>query len=415
MKGMRIVLLFVSFLSFSIVSNTLFGKNIKLKLQAGDFNREDCPVFVGISDCYDTSCSITLYEIDKGRKKEVNSQIVEGKNGDVKLYWISQGVIQAGTERVYLMKTNVPSKKQKETMTVQDTQKELILKKKESPILAYHYGMCYPPQGVSEYFKRSGFIHPVYSPGGYRLTRIQAPDHYHHYGVWNPWTRVSYNGKTYDLWNLGDRQGTVRASDSYEVLEGGVIAGYSTTLNHVAFVSKEEKVIMKETVEVKAWDVPGIFLWDFKSTLVPSTDLPVIIKEYRYAGFSWRSTEEWTRENCIMMTSEGNTRQEIDGTTGRWIYITGESPVGKSGILFLSHPDNYNHPEPLRIWDEKANEGRGDAFINFSPTKNKDWELSSGQEYTLRYRVITYDGEMTPERGEQLWIDYAYPPQIKIQ
>jgi hypothetical protein len=29
--------------------------------------------------------------------------------------------------------------------------------------------------------------------------RVQAPDHSHHYGLWNPWTKVLFEGDTVDF------------------------------------------------------------------------------------------------------------------------------------------------------------------------------------------------------------------------
>src|SRR5690606_42107088 len=43
-------------------------------------------------------------------------------------------------------------------------------------------------------YGRSGFIHPLWSPKGQVLTRVQPEDHYHHYGIWNPWTQLNYEG-----------------------------------------------------------------------------------------------------------------------------------------------------------------------------------------------------------------------------
>ena len=63
----------------------------------------------------------------------------------------------------------------------------LQLNYEKKPILNYQFEMTYPPKGVDEKYKKSGFLHPVWSPGGEVLTRIQAPDHYHHYGIWGPW------------------------------------------------------------------------------------------------------------------------------------------------------------------------------------------------------------------------------------
>jgi len=83
--------------------------------------------------------------------------------------------------------------------------------------------------------------------------------------------------------------------------------------------------------------------------------------------------------------------------------------------LFLGHPQNYDFPEPLRIWDQNANSGRGDAFVNFAPTKNKDWELLPNGHYVLKYRIWTFEGDITPEKAERLWIDFANPPLVEIK
>jgi hypothetical protein len=111
-----------------------------------------------------------------------------------------------------------------------------------------------------------------------------------------------------------------------------------------------------------------------------------------------------------MFSSEGETRQQINGTKSRWVYITGDTPGGRSGLLFMGHPDNYNAPEPLYVWNKQANAGRGDAFINFVPTRDRDWELEPAHHYRLKYRVLSYEGEMTRERAEMLWQDFAHPP-----
>jgi len=58
-------------------------------------------------------------------------------------------------------------------------------------LLQYNFGITMPPAGINEAYKRSGYIHPLYTPHGQVLTRIQPPDHYHHYGIWNPWTHIA--------------------------------------------------------------------------------------------------------------------------------------------------------------------------------------------------------------------------------
>lgn len=390
---------------------------IRMIVEAGSYDRTDCVVSADVSVMNrNTDLSeVVLFEKNGRKKTKVPCQLLAEKGGKTFLYWILSGKTPAGTTREFVAE---PSKKEEQSFVMKtgDTGSALVLKKNDSEILQYNYATVYPPTGVDSSFRRSGFIHPACAPSGNILTTIQPKDHYHHYGIWNPWTRIEYGAEMYDLWNLGDKKGTVRSRNIDTVYEGNICAGYVANLDHYIFTSSGEKVIMNESWTVKSWNVPEHFLWDFESGLHPATDLPVLIKAYRYAGFGWRATEEWTKDNCIMITSEGKNRTEIDGTTARWIFVTGTcSGNERSGFLLLGHPANYSAPEPLRIWDEKANGGRGDAFVNFAPTKNKDWQLKPDNDYFLRYRICTYDGEMTAAEANRLWNDFAYPPKVIIK
>ena len=50
----------------------------------------------------------------------------------------------------------------------------------ERSLIHYRYEMKTPPEGVNKLFQKSGYIHPVITPNGDTLSRIQPPDHYHH-------------------------------------------------------------------------------------------------------------------------------------------------------------------------------------------------------------------------------------------
>ncbi|MDR2138306.1 MAG: PmoA family protein [Tannerella sp.] len=385
---------------------------IRLTVQAGAFDRQDCAVSVELPDGTGDS-DWELSERQGWKRVKVPSQILKTE-GKTIVCWILTGRTKAGDTRTFAAKP-VDKQPAQYIMDVEDTQQALVLKKDGKAVLQYNYTYVEPPAGVDTVFRRSGFIHPAWSPAGNVLTNIQPKDHYHHFGIWNPWTRVVYDGTTYDLWNLGERLGTVRAGAIRTTARGMVFSGYDAALDHVIFTPEGEKTVMEECWKVKTWNIPDIFLWDFESHLYPSTPLPVLLEAYRYAGFSCRATPEWTGENCAMLTSEGKTRQEIDGTAARWICMTGDTQTGRSGLLFMSHPQNCNAPEPLRIWDKQANGGRGDVFINFSPTKNRNWELASGKHYLLRYRVVSYEGEMTSATADRLWNDFAHPPVVEIR
>jgi Methane oxygenase PmoA len=283
-------------------------------------------------------------------------------------------------------------------------------------LLRYYYKTLYPPAGVDTAYKRSGFIHPLWSPRGQVLTRIQPKDHYHHYGIWNPWTHVLYEGDTVDFWNLGDKKGTVRFARFISAVNGPVFGEYQVLHEHVVFKKdKKEKIAMNEWQSVKVYQSPNedYYLVDITSKMNCASGSPVLLLKYRYGGLGWRTTEQWNNKNSEVLTSEGKTRKYADGTTARWCIVQGAVDSDYAGIVMMSYPTNYNHPEPLRVWPENQYE-RGDMFANFSPTKNKDWLLEPGKTYTLKYRLLVFNGHFTKEKAESAWQSFAHPPVVTV-
>jgi hypothetical protein len=41
--------------------------------------------------------------------------------------------------------------------------------------------------------------------------------------------------------------------------------------------------------------------------------------------------------------------------------------------------------------------------------------LSPGKVYTLKYRMLVYDGKVDKAVSERVWTDFAYPPVVKIK
>src|SRR5262245_43140792 len=227
-------------------------------------------------------------------------------------------------------------------------------------LLRYQTAIMYPPKGIDSAFKRNAFIHPLWSPHGQVLTRIQPPDHYHHYGIWNPWTHVLFESDTVDFWNIGGKKATVRFAKFISETSGNVYSEFTALHEHVVFKKGGgEKIALNElqTVRVYKPDPSGnYYIVDITSKMNCASESPFHILAYRYAGFGWRATEFWNKDNSEMLTSEGKTRDSTDGSKARWCIVYGALPTNDSGgVAMLSHPQNYNHPEPLRIWDKKSN------------------------------------------------------------
>ena len=282
----------------------------------------------------------------------------------------------------------------------------LVISAGEKKLLQYQFETLYPPAGVDSVFGRGAFIHPLWSPKGQVLTRIQPPDHYHHYGIWNPWTHILFEGDTVDLWNLNKEHGTVRFADFKSIQEGPVFSSYSALHEHVVF-KENEKVILNEYQTVTVYQPEDdAYIVDIDIELSCATQSPVLLLQYRYAGLGWRTTEQWNNQNSTVLTSEGNTRKNADGSKARWCLVQGTVDGTNAGVLMMSSPANYSHPEPLRIWPENQYD-RGDMFANFNPTKDRDWLLEPGKTYRLTYRLLVFNGNFDKEMSEAAWKNFS--------
>lgn len=293
-----------------------------------------------------------------------------------------------------------------DTLRIDTANGALTITKNNRPLLTYVYATAYPPPGVDTAYKKSGFIHPLYTLNGQPLTRIQPPDHYHHYGIWDPWTHVLFKGDTIDCWNLAARKGTQRFARFTSIRNGPGFATFSALQQHVAFhTDGTEEVFLDEKFTVTILPrTSWYYLLDFNIELTPATANAVTLLTYRYGGLGWRATADWNRDNTEVLTSEAKDRRHADGTTARWCMIRG----ARGGVVMLSHPENFNHPEPLRIWPDTSN-GRGDLFTNFSPTKDRDWRLEPGQIYTLRYEWVIFNDHFSKQEAEKAWQAFAHP------
>ena len=179
----------------------------------------------------------------------------------------------------------------------------------------------------------------------------------------------------------------------------------------------KEEVALNELQSIRVYRPDtnqDYFVVDFTFQMNCATENPFTILAYRYAGFGWRTTEQWNKDNSEVLSSEGKTRKDADGTKARWCMVQGAVDKDYAGAVMMSYPANYNHPEPLRIWPENQY-NRGDMFANFAPTKDKDWSLKPGQKYVLKYRLLVFNGHFTKEKAESAWNNFAQPPKVVVK
>jgi hypothetical protein len=415
----RSIIIISLFLAFGLAANSQKTQLLHFYVEAGNYPRINTPVSVDIESASKSdTLGYQLVEMVKGKLVEKPFQVETGYIP--RLWWILDGKTEPGAKREFYLYKNAPNTAQN-SVTAILTKDNIILKKGNTEILNYRKSIMYPPAGVDTAFKRSGFIHPMYSPSGNILTRISPRDHYHHFGIWNPWTKVRIGNHETDFWNLNSKQGTVMFAGINTTFNGPVYGGFSVKQDHIDFRGvKSGELAINEIWDVRAWNIEPVdgiraYLVDLTTFLSVAGSDPIVFVAYRYAGgIGFRATGEWNNKNSTVLTSEGLTRKDADGSRARWADINGEfKDKGNSGITFFSHPSNREFPEPMRVWPENQN-GVGDVYFEFCPTRHKDWQLDPGNQYRLKYRMLVYDGKIDKAVADRLWNDFAYPPTVTI-
>jgi len=393
-------------------------KLAKFKVHIGE-DRIDSPVSVSLDDLYYNTDkgNLVLYEITSKGENAIPSQLETGYSA--RLWFVLKGVSAKNTEREFVLKLEEKAVVAESKISLNKDYNDLSLMMNDKPILKYRYTVTYPPDSINPLYRRSGFIHPLYSPEGEILTRIQAPDHYHHYGIWGPWTHTHIGDRQVDFWNLADGQGTVKFAGFLSEEEGAIYSGFKALQQHIDFGAKgEDQIALNEILDVRAWNIgEGVWMVDYTTSINSPLENGIMLDAYRYGGgVGFRATEKWNKDNCTILTSDNKTRIDADGSFAKWCIAEGESATkeGRSGILFMSHPSNRMHPEPMRVWPLDANNGRGDMFFEFVPIRYEEWKLKPKKEYTLKYRMIIFDGKIDAKTAEMYWNSFSRNPKIEF-
>ncbi len=391
----------------------------RFQVDSGATERLECPLALDLSklDMNLKPLDIQLIEIIKDSIKLIPSQI----DKENKLLWfILDGQTPKKTLRNFALdkKSNTNNFPQ---IKIQKNEGALQFSFNNNPILNYQFEITYPPEGIDEKYKKSGFIHPLWSPGGEILTRIQPPDHYHHYGIWGPWTKTHINDREVDFWNLAKGQGTVLFKKFLNESQGDVFSAFTALQEHLDFgAALENKVAINEALEIKIWNLrssSNSWLIDYTTTIESPLESGILFDAYRYGGgIGFRATEKWHKDNTSVLTSDNKDRLTADGSSAKWVIVEGESKTkkGRSGILFMGFPENKEFPEPMRVWPIDGNGGRGDMFFEFCPIRHVEWKIESNKKYQLKYRMLIFDGSMGQEQAEQYWQSFANPPKISM-
>jgi hypothetical protein len=410
--------LFVLLLCFIFLSGLSQSRHIASFSISPEKDIPPQPISLDINGLDYNEADLLVVSTD-GRAQKLPSQFMAGTSPRL---WFNPGqVLEAGENynfKIYGEDTPAIA----DRILARKDRDHITLLAGDQEVLKYRHSMIEAPEGTNPLYRRQGaYIHPLFSPSGKILTEIQPEDHYHHYGIWNPWTRTIFEGRPVDFWNLAEGQGTVRHAGTLAIWSGPLCGGFRVYHEHVDYTAPgADKTALNETWDIRVWsteiDNRPVSVIDYVFTLNCATDSAVLLSAYRYGGgLGFRGTDAWTRYNSTVLTSEGKTRKDADATNARWCMMEGSIGEGiRSGVVIMSHPANRAHPEPMRVWPESEAGGIGYLFFEFCPIRHQEWQLLPGREYVLQYRMIVFDGNLDTDQIESYWHHFAYPPIVSI-
>lgn len=282
--------------------------------------------------------------------------------------------------------------------------KQVVIRAGKKEILRYQAEPGeFPRPGIPEQFRRGGYISHIFTPSGRLITDDYPADHFHHHGVWSPWTKTEFEGRHPDFWNMGTKTGTVEFVSLPKIQEqnDGKV-GFRAEHRFVDLTAKPSKPVLNETWEISVSVSEGAYIIDFRSEQKCASESPLTLPEYHYGGFGFRGSASWNgKANCRFLSASGKTdRLKLNTSREKWCWIGGKVDGETCGITILSHPSNYRFPQPVRA-------NPNEPFFCFAPQQLGEMKIVPGKSYISRYRMIVTDGELDGAVAEKWFKEYS--------
>lgn len=262
-----------------------------------------------------------------------------------------------------------------------------------------------PRADIPALHRRGGYLHPLRTPSGRRVTDDFPANHLHHHGIWSAWASAEFDGRRPDFWNLGLGRGRV---DFVSVELGPPSPGpaiLKARHDSVDLTAGEPRTVLEETWEVRVSapeDGRPRHQFDLDTVQRLSGTGRLTLPEYHYGGLGVRGNWAWNgpEAGLFLMAGGETNRVAIHGARARWFWMGGPLDGGTAGVAVLGHPDNFRSPQPMRLHPTEP-------FFCFAPQQLGPFDLHPGQPYRARYRLVVFDGLPDGDEVDAWWRAYA--------
>lgn len=261
--------------------------------------------------------------------------------------------------------------------SVTQTDDYLQLSVEGKPVLRYQITEVLP-DGLPDYYRRSGFLHPVYAPNGFVVTDDFPEGHTHQHGIFTAWTKTAFRGDTIDFWNQHKQTGTVEHVSVLETDENGSTAGFRVRLQHL---SLDHGPVLQDDWHIRVRNSTESFRWELRSEQTNITDDTLFLLPHAYGGLGVRGSQQWNPEDSThyrqparFLTSEGLGRVAANHTRPEWTAIYGD----RASLTVYPSPDNFRSPQYVRVHPEMP-------YLSVTPIVEEGFYIAPGERYVSKY------------------------------
>ncbi len=278
------------------------------------------------------------------------------------------------------------------------------------PVLEYIKTEKPVPEGIEPHYRRSGYIHPVFTPTGQEITGDFPEDHAHQHALFFAWTKASYDGKKVDFWNQAKDLGRIEFREVVNLERKEEQVSFSTKHAFKVKSGSQWVDVLHEVWTVTVHQTPeNHFLFDVTSVQQCVTKKPLNIDKYRYGGMSFRGNYEWLKvkeDHSIksgdlqMLTSEGKDRWEGNHTRPNWVALSGKIDGQYVSAAIFCSPKNFRAPQSVRLHPNKP-------YFCFAPMVDGPFKIMPAKKYVSSYRYLVTSEAADVDEIDKHWKAFA--------
>ncbi len=306
----------------------------------------------------------------------------------------------------------VATSAQAQALRIEQTEQAITVTRGDKPVLVYNIQAPAAPEGIDKIYERTGFIHPVTTPGGTVVTAAYPADHAHQSGIFAAWVKTKYQDRVIDFWNLAGKTGRVvheKVVGTKQHDDGSV--SFQVDLLH-RIVAEPVVDVLREhwTVTVRPTD-GSYYAFDLETTQEAITDEPLVVDKYHYGGVAYRGNVRWLlpsdggknqqdREPNTITNSVGQDRIEGNHAHVNWVSISGQLEGKPAGLVMLSHPRNFRAPQAARLNPTKP-------YFVFAPCADGEFKITREHPYHAQYRFLITNKLTNPKWIDKQWAEWV--------